>query len=328
MAAVNDPIDPSSTETAFSAPWLAGAEFDWVKVISSAPGSNTLTALTGNINAPAQAVLYSPAYPYTFRLIDIVDNFVMTPIITAPLAGAETIQTPTFTWDAVSSAASYDIDYTLVADTLFEHPTSVKSTVNSYTPGNALNAGATYMVRVRVAPGSPLASYWSDAIPFTVTAQSPTSIALVSDHNPSLFGQTVTLNATLSASPQATGVPAGSVVFLDGSTALGTGTIDNWSATYSTPLLSSGNHTIQAIYSGDDRFAISSGSIVQTVNQGNVAIALVSSSNPSISGTTVSFTTTITAQSPASGVPGGSVTFKDGETILVTGNLTSGQAGL
>ena len=46
-----------------------------------------------------------------------------------------------------------------------------------------------------------------------------------------------------------------------------------------------------------------------------------SSSNPSVSGTPVTFTATVTCQSTCSSMPTGTVTFKDGSTTLGTGNL-------
>ena len=43
--------------------------------------------------------------------------------------------------------------------------------------------------------------------------------------NPSVFGQAVTLTATVSAVVPASGTPTGSVTFLDGSITLGTATL-------------------------------------------------------------------------------------------------------
>ncbi|WP_420238200.1 Ig-like domain repeat protein [Telmatobacter bradus] len=88
------------------------------------------------------------------------------------------------------------------------------------------------------------------------------TITLASSENPSTYGDTVTFTTTL---PTPT---SGTITFMDGSTALGTGTVCNGSATYSTSLLTAGSHLITAVYSGDDNWSgATSASVTQVVNQ-------------------------------------------------------------
>ena len=69
--------------------------------------------------------------------------------------------------------------------------------------------------------------------------------------------------------------------------------------------------------------------MAQTVNQDSVKIALTSSLNPSPApGDAVAFTATVTAVSPGSGDPTGTVTFMDGSTVLGTGTIVNGVATL
>ena len=76
-----------------------------------------------------------------------------------------------------------------------------------------------------------------------------------SSANPSVFGQSVMFTATVTAS---SGTPTGTVVFEDGSTPLGSGTLDNNGvATFSTTTLSVATHSITAVYSSDSNFASS-----------------------------------------------------------------------
>ena len=95
---------------------------------------------------------------------------------------------------------------------------------------------------------------------FTVNKAATTS-AVVSSKNVSTVGDSVTFTATV--------VPAtatGSVTFKDGSTTLGTGTISNGTATYSTTAVSSGAHSITAVYGGDGNYnGSTSPAITQTV---------------------------------------------------------------
>ena len=92
---------------------------------------------------------------------------------------------------------------------------------------------------------------------------------------------------------------------------------------YSISTLALGTHSITATYGGDANDASSSSSALnQQVLQAG-AVALVSSANPSIAGASVSFTVTIS--SPQAAAVTGSVTFKDGSTVL--GTVSVGSAG-
>src|SRR5713101_6579140 len=141
--------------------------------------------------------------------------------------------------------------------------------------------------------------------------QSPT-VTVTSSSNPSVFGQPVTLTATLNPTNA-----TGTVQFLDGVTNLGAPvTVSNGTATLLTSSLSVGGHSITAVYSGDSNFAGStSPALGQNVNQAGSATA-VTSNNPSSFGQTVTFTATVSAVMPGSGTPTGTVQFKDGINSL------------
>ena len=150
-----------------------------------------------------------------------------------------------------------------------------------------------------------------------------TTTTLGSSANPSAVGQSVTFTVTVTPT-SGTGTPTGTVSFLDGTTALGTGALDNTgTTTLATSVLTQGTHSITATYGGDGSFAPSTSSALsQVVNAVLVSTttAVASSANPSGVGQLVTFTATVT---PASGttVPTGMVTFLDGTTTLGTGAL-------
>ncbi len=73
-----------------------------------------------------------------------------------------------------------------------------------------------------------------------------TTTALVSSANPSAFGASITLTATVTGN-----APTGTVTFTDGGTTLGTGTLVNGVATFSTAALALGTHSLKASYAGD-----------------------------------------------------------------------------
>ena len=57
------------------------------------------------------------------------------------------------------------------------------------------------------------------------------------------------------------------------------------------------------------------------MNQASTTTGLVSSLNPSTSGTSVTFTATVAATSPGTGTPTGTVNFLDNGTQIGTGTL-------
>ena len=161
---------------------------------------------------------------------------------------------------------------------------------------------------------------------YTVQNQTLTSTNLVSSANPSVFGQSVVFTATVTGSS-----PTGTVTFKNGSTTLGTGTLNGSGiATFSTSSLAVGSgHSITAEYAGDSNNQASTSSpVAQTVNQAGSTTVLTAAPNPSVFGQSVTFTATVTAVAPGAGIPTGTVTFFDGASQIGTGTLSSGVATL
>jgi len=106
----------------------------------------------------------------------------------------------------------------------------------------------------------------SSAVSQTVN-QAITTTSLTSSVNPSVFGQSVTFTATVTAYGPGSGTPTGTVTFMDGLTDIGTGMLDaSGTATFATSSLTVGDHLITADYAGDSNYNGSSGSVPQTVN--------------------------------------------------------------
>lgn len=158
----------------------------------------------------------------------------------------------------------------------------------------------------------------STSAPFSQTVnKANSSTALGASPNPSSYGQQVTFTATVTPS-----TATGNVTFKEGATTLGSGNVSGGLATYATSALLGGAHTITATYNGDGNYnASTSSGFGQTVNPASTSTALQSSQNPSNPGQAVTFTATVT---PSTAI--GSVAFKDGPTILGSGNLSSGVA--
>jgi hypothetical protein len=171
-------------------------------------------------------------------------------------------------------------------------------------PGDANSASAT---------SSPLSQ---------IVNKNASSTTLASTPNPSVFGQAITLTASVTGPAGTSGTPSGSVTFSDGTSAIGTSNLDsNGRATLSISSLSVGTHSINAAYAGDANFSGSSSAIVsRAVNKAATSSTLTASPNPSAFGQSVTFTATVAAQA-GGGIPAGTVTFIDGTATLGTAVL-------
>jgi hypothetical protein len=110
-----------------------------------------------------------------------------------------------------------------------------------------------------------------------VTGTSTTAVS--STKNPSIFGDVVTLKATVTG---AVFVPSGSIIFKDGTTELATVSMSGGTASYTTNALTVGTHEITALYSGDTKFLSSVGTLSQKVNDPTLAIVSRSQVTPTV----------------------------------------------
>src|SRR5439155_12524725 len=85
-------------------------------------------------------------------------------------------------------------------------------------------------------------------------------------------------------------------------------------ASFTIATLSVGSHTITAAYSDGTSYGPSNNTVAQTVNIAPTTTGVSSSLNPSTFSQAVTFTATVT--SGGSAVTTGSVTFKEGATVL------------
>jgi hypothetical protein len=145
-------------------------------------------------------------------------------------------------------------------------------------------------------------------------------MTITSSVNPSTLGQSVTFTATVTSSSN---TPAGTVQFLDGSTAMGTVTLANGSATWTTSTLTAGQHTITAVYRASGSALASTASLTQTVNGLQTTTTLTAAPNPAYALQAVTLTAHVTPAS--SGTPTGTVSFYDNGAAI--GNATLPASG-
>ena len=163
--------------------------------------------------------------------------------------------------------------------------------------------------------------------PTQLIVDSTTTVALASSNSRPPYGQPITFRATVSSSNG--NIPTCTVNFNDGSTTLGSSTLNSTGvAFFTTSTLTVGTHTIVAAYLGDSNDpAADSPPLTQVVNPAQTTTAITSSLNPSTFGKSVTFKASV---SFANGIPpnGEGVEFFDGNTKIATATLSGGSATL
>jgi hypothetical protein len=152
---------------------------------------------------------------------------------------------------------------------------------------------------------------------FAVTVTSPVpTVGTPSVSGPLVYGQSRTFSVTVTGS---IGTPTGSVTFLDGTAPVGVVTLVSGAASLASSTLTAGSHSITVQYGGDSSYVSgTSAALPVTINKASTATALVVSDNNLIA--------TISAVSPGSGTPTGSVRFLNGTTVLGTTALVGATA--
>jgi hypothetical protein len=155
-----------------------------------------------------------------------------------------------------------------------------------------------------------------------------TTTTVVSSLNPATAGQSVTFTATVAGTTSNSPVPSGSVIFYDGTTSLGSGSLNGSAQTsFTTSALAVGSHSITAAYGASSTYAPSTSSalteVVTAAPKAATTTTISSSANPSVTGMSISFTATVTGVGASTPDPTGTVNFFDGATMLGSGTLNS-----
>ncbi|MFL6629282.1 MAG: Ig-like domain repeat protein, partial [Vitreoscilla sp.] len=176
------------------------------------------------------------------------------------------------------------------ASTSISYPGAASRAVYAYYGGDSLNGS-------------------SQSATLTETVLQPSTSTLTATPTTTPQSQNVTLKATIAPS-----AATGTVTFMDGSSSLGTGTLASGIATLTTNFAAAGTHNLTAVYGGNSTYFTSTSSAVAetvtTVLQAT-STTLTASANPSVVGSSLTLSATVTGQTPT-----GTVQFKDGATNL------------
>jgi hypothetical protein len=224
------------------------------------PGGLSVDAATGSIGGtPQQAGTFTPT---------VVVSDASEPIATVARSFSLSVAkaTPVVTW-----ANPAPIGYGTALGAAQLNATANVPGTFTYTPpaGTVLGAGS-HTLSVAFTPTDG-ANYSPASASVTLTITKAATVStLVASPNPSTFSEAVTFTATVTG-PAGAGTPTGTVTFRDGAATLGTGTVNAGGvATFATPALAVGNHSITAQYVPDAEAAVNllgstSGALTQTV---------------------------------------------------------------
>jgi hypothetical protein len=257
---------------------------------------------------------------------------------------AATTSTRLTTGDATATAFGQSVQLTATVTPTGADPTGTVSFSAGGVPlgvaGLVTTAGVTSgsleTTALPVGPSSVTAHYTGDVAsgastsPSLTHAVEPDASAVVIATAPTVLipGRQVTYTVTVSALAPGGGDPTGSVSLSDnGAPVAGCqGAALPSSApsaiTCSETYGSIGTHAVSASYSGDPEFLASTQTVGETVAQVATTTSVTTSAPASTYGQSVSFTATVTATAGVT-PPAGSVTFKDGATILGTSVLST-----
>jgi hypothetical protein len=160
----------------------------------------------------------------------------------------------------------------------------------------------------------------TSAVMTQVVTADPTTTVVTATVNPTVFGQSVTFTATVTANAPGSGTPTGKIAFDNGAVAIagcGGVTLVAGVATCTTNTLTVGVHSIIGVYNGSANYVTSTSPVLtETVKLGSTTTIVGSSLNPSVSGQSVTYTATVTVVAPAAGTPTGTVNFEDGGVTI------------
>ena len=135
----------------------------------------------------------------------------------------------------------------------------------------------------------------SDAVAVTVAATSNTATSVNYSPAAPVYGESVTLSASVTPTSA-----TGTVAFYNGTKLLGTETLSDGTATYDATTLVLGGNTISAVYPGDSNDTSSTSTdVTVTVQQASTTTAVTYFPTSPVSGQTVTLTATI-GRSPTS----------------------------
>jgi large repetitive protein len=191
----------------------------------------------------------------------------------------------------------------------------------------SLTAGNKILTAVYAGDGSFNASPASAGAAHTVNTADTTAAIMSDSPDPSVVGQAVTIQYSVSVNAPGGGIPTGNVTVSDGTQSC-TGTVA--AGQCSLTFTSAGTKSLAASYAGDTNYNASPAptSAAHQVNKADTSTAISAAMpDPSGVGQAVTVSYGVTVSSPGAGLPAGNVTVSDGVDSC-TGSVAAGTCSL
>ncbi len=201
-------------------------------------------------------------------------------------------------------------------------PYSSAATVTVLPPGTLARAGYSFSGWNTKPDGS--GSSYAPGATFTILASTelfavwrPNDTATIIPSNPStsVSTQLISYSATVSGWGP---TPTGTVTFSVGDTTLCSGALNSGSASCSSGGAPVGEDTVTVSYGGDSNYSSNSTSSSIDVTQASTSTSVTPSVNPAPLFTDVTYSATVSVDSPGSGTPSGTVDFTSNGTTIGT----------
>ncbi|MGA7157710.1 MAG: Ig-like domain-containing protein [Acidobacteriaceae bacterium] len=281
-------------------------------------------------NWPTTTGTYTTAYTGTGPIPFFVKVSAILPLPTNSLSISPTTtttgQSVTFTIEVTGPSGSpiptgsVNLNYTTSTNST---PTLLKNVALSGTGKDTYSTtslvAGTYTFTATYSGDSNYDTSTSGTATVTISAPATATLSLSTSASPVATGASVTFTA------KATGggaTPSGTVTFLNGTTTLGTATLNSSGvATYATSFAKAGSYSISASYGGDSTYGTAvSSTVTEVVTAATATLSLSTSASPVATGASVTFTAKATG---GGATPSGTVTFLNGTAALGTATLNS-----
>src|SRR5438874_2714106 len=247
-----------------------GAATSWFMVLATFRPASTPTTTT--TTQPTTTTTTQPTTTSTTSTSSTTTTQAPTPTTTTTQPATTTTTQPTTTSTTSTSSTTTTLPPTTTTtsttSTSTAPPATTSTTTSASTTTTTLPATTTTTSTTSTSTAPPATTSTTTSASTTTTTLPGTTTGLTSSVQPSVFGQPVTFTATVAAKSPGAGTPTGTVTFKDGSSTLGTGTLNgSGQAMFTTSTLTVGSHSITASYGGDTSFKEgTSPKFTQTVN--------------------------------------------------------------
>jgi subtilase family serine protease len=296
---------------------------------AAAPGYDLATGL-GVVNAQVLATNWAKPQTTGTNTVTVVLttsaqtlNPSGTLTLSATVQGSSSVGNPTGTVVFVDTTTGVQLASVSPLTASGTDSATATTTVTA-TTSNQLEVVESHVIAAQYGGDSNYGGDQSPSVTVTV-ALSPTTVAITPASTSVLTGNSLAVQAVITASIPGSVSPTGTVTFNVDGNSQGTGTLvaGSTSATATTSVnltgLTVGTHTLQGYYAGDKNYNNAySPSVGITVTKGATTITLVASQSNPTAGSPITFTATVAPTASTSGAAAitGTVTFFDGSTPL------------